>query len=76
MQAQQKFQLYSTAFEDGGKIPAQYTCDGADVSPALQWLFMPEGTKSLVLIVTSYDAVKVMGFPVKHWVVYDIPPLL
>jgi phosphatidylethanolamine-binding protein (PEBP) family uncharacterized protein len=29
--------LTSSAFESKGRIPARYTCDGADVSPPLAW---------------------------------------
>ena len=48
--------ITSSAFEDGGLIPAKYTCDGADVSPPLQWNKVPEGTKSIALICDDPDA--------------------
>lgn len=48
--------LKSTAFTDGGGIPARYTCDGLDSSPPLHWEGVPEGTRSLVLIVDDPDA--------------------
>ena len=60
----------SPAFSHNGSIPSQYTCDGANVSPALQWSNEPEGTKSFALIVDDPDA------PAKvwvHWVVFNIP---
>jgi len=63
--------LSSTAFENGGAIPAEYTCDGADVSPALSFSDIPENAKSLALIVDDPDAP--MGTWV-HWVVWNIPP--
>lgn len=72
-QAGHKFELYSTAFKSGAFIPSVYTCEGTNVSPALQWTGVPKKAKSLSLIVTDYDAVKSVGFPVKHWVVYNIP---
>jgi Raf kinase inhibitor-like YbhB/YbcL family protein len=62
--------ISSTAFSNGGMIPAQYTCDGPDISPPLQWSGLPPGTKTLALIVDDPDA------PAKtwvHWVVYDLP---
>ncbi|PWT84812.1 MAG: YbhB/YbcL family Raf kinase inhibitor-like protein [Acidobacteria bacterium] len=62
--------LSSTSFQGGGKIPSQYTCDGADTSPQLSWPAPPSGTKSLALIVTDPDAP--VGTFV-HWVLYDIP---
>ena len=62
--------LTSPAFEEGGMIPEKYTCDGDDLSPALKWDSLPEGTKSLALICDDPDAP--MGTWV-HWVYYDIP---
>lgn len=60
--------LRSAAFEDGGAIPARYTCDGDDVSPPLAWEGVPEGTGGFALLVTDPDA---GGFV--HWVLTDIP---
>jgi Raf kinase inhibitor-like YbhB/YbcL family protein len=62
--------ITSSAFEDGGLIPAKYTCDGADVSPPLQWDAVPEGTKSIALICDDPDAP--MGTWV-HWVIFGLP---
>jgi len=61
----------STAFEEGGMIPRQYSCDGADISLPLSWSGVPEGTKSLALISDDPDAP--MGTWV-HWVLFNIPP--
>ncbi len=65
--------IYSPAFEQGGVIPARYTCDGADLSPPLVFGNVPEGTGSLVLAVLDPDAP--MGTFV-HWVAYDLLPSL
>lgn len=65
-----KIQVSSTAFQEGGMIPPQYTCDGADVSPPLSWQSIPEGTRSIALIADDPDAP--MGTFV-HWVLYDLP---
>jgi Raf kinase inhibitor-like YbhB/YbcL family protein len=62
-------ELTSPAFEDGGMIPSKYTCNGADVSPPLEWSNTPEGTKSLALICDDPDAP--MGTWV-HWVLYGL----
>jgi len=62
--------ITSSAFQDGGLIPAKYTCDGADVSPPLQWDTVPEGTKSIALICDDPDAP--MGTFV-HWVIFGLP---
>lgn len=62
--------ITSSAFQDGGMIPAKYTCDGADVSPPLQWDNVPQGTKSIALICDDPDAP--MGTWV-HWVLFNLP---
>lgn len=65
-------EITSTAFEPGGEIPVEYTCDGADVSPPLKWSELPEGTLSLVVIMDDPDAPA--GTWV-HWVLYDVSPV-
>ncbi len=68
--------ITSPAFRTGDGIPARHTCDGADLSPQLEWSGLPAGTKSLALIVDDPDAPD----PAKpqrtyvHWVLYNIPP--
>src|SRR5437868_5084301 len=47
--------LASSAFKDGGAIPAQFTCDGAGQSPPLSWTGVPPGTASLALRVQDID---------------------
>ncbi|MEJ2719793.1 MAG: YbhB/YbcL family Raf kinase inhibitor-like protein [bacterium] len=64
-------QLTSPAFEDGGPIPQEYTCEGPDISPPLEWTELPDGTLSLAMICDDPDAP--MGTWV-HWVIYGIPP--
>jgi Raf kinase inhibitor-like YbhB/YbcL family protein len=61
----------SSAFEEGGAIPAHYTCEGLDISPPLSWSSVPNGTRSLALIVDDPDAPR--GAFV-HWVIYNLPP--
>jgi len=46
----------SLAFADHAPIPAEYTADGAGVSPPLQWSGVPSGTVSVVLVVEDADA--------------------
>jgi len=65
-----KFALTSPAFTDGGTIPTQYTCTGADISPPLQWTNQPAGTRSFALVVDDPDA---PGGTWVHWVMYNIP---
>jgi Raf kinase inhibitor-like YbhB/YbcL family protein len=68
--------LTSPAFEPGGKIPSNYTCEGDDVSPPLAIAGVPDGTKSLALIVDDPDAPDPEAPKVVwvHWVVYNLPP--
>jgi hypothetical protein len=61
------FELTSGAFEDGGTIPARYTCDGDNASPPLNWAGAPAETVSMALIVDDPDA---RGFV--HWIVYGL----
>jgi hypothetical protein len=63
--------LASPAIPPNGEIPAQYTCDGADISPPLSWSDVPAGTGSLVLVVDDPDAPSGVF---QHWAVFDIPP--
>ena len=64
------FSIISSAFESGGMIPAQYTCDGADISPPLSWRNVPVSAKSLALICDDPDAP--VGTWV-HWVLFNLP---
>ncbi len=75
-QASRSFRLASPAFADGGEIPEVHTCEGKDVSYALEWSGVPEGTRSLVLIVDDPDAPDPAAPRMTwvHWVLYDIPP--
>ncbi len=61
--------LSSTAFSNGAAIPPTFTCDGADVSPAVQWGAAPAATKSFVLILHDPDA----PIDFTHWLAYNIP---
>ena len=67
--------MTSTAFEHEGTIPRHYTCEGDDVSPPLAWSGLPEGARSLVLIVDDPDAPDPANPRMTwvHWVLYDIP---
>lgn len=68
--------ITSSAFQHDGEIPRVHTCDGADTSPPLQWSGVPDGTKSLALIVDDPDAPDPAApkMTYVHWVLYDIPP--
>ena len=64
------FTLASDAFREGEAIPRRYTCDGADVSPALSWAWAPADTKAYALVMDDPDAPGGLWI---HWVVYDLP---
>jgi len=68
-------EINSTAFSQDGDIPSQYTCDGKDISPPLTWSGLPDGTKSLALIVDDPDAPDPSAPKMTwvHWVLYNIP---
>ena len=67
--------LQSASFSQNGEIPAKFTCEGQDVSPALSWSGVPAGAKSLALIVDDPDAPdpKAPKMTWVHWVLYNIP---
>lgn len=62
--------LTSPAFGQGGRIPREYTCDGANRSPAFVWLGVPPETRSFLLVCDDPDA---PGGVFHHWAAYDIP---
>lgn len=66
--------LTSSAFTDGGAIPARHAQVGRDVSPPLSWTGAPDSTQSFVLIVHDADAAIGDGTDdLLHWMVWNIP---
>ncbi len=63
--------VQSPAFDNNAEIPAKYTGDGEDVSPALSWSGVPEGAAELALVCDDPDAPR--AEPWVHWVIYNIP---
>lgn len=63
--------ITSSAFEAGGALPTRFTCEGENISPPLDWDVLPDGTKSLALILDDPDAPA--EEPFSHWVLYNIP---
>ncbi len=63
--------ITSPAFDEGQMIPSLYTCDGENMSPPLQISDVPEGTKSLAIIMDDPDA---PHGTFTHWVMWNIPP--
>jgi phosphatidylethanolamine-binding protein (PEBP) family uncharacterized protein len=69
---QGKFILSSPAFEHKGKMPAEFTGDGAGISPPLKWTGAPEGTKLYAFQLwhkPRADSEEVKSY----WVVTNIP---
>ena len=62
--------LTSPVFQEGGRIPSKYSCDMDGVSPALAWVGVPKGAKSVALIVDDPDAPRGIF---THWVIFNIP---
>ncbi|KAK0585769.1 hypothetical protein LWI29_033854 [Acer saccharum] len=80
--AADEFRLVSTHISKEGRLPRQYTQEGQgakkNISPPLEWYNVPEGTKSLALVVEDIDAPDPNDpiVPWIHWVVVNIPPSL
>ena len=70
------FQISSAAFRHEEEIPTRHTCEGEDVSPALEWDSVPEGTQSFALIVDDPDAPDPNAPKMVwvHWVLFNLPP--
>jgi Raf kinase inhibitor-like YbhB/YbcL family protein len=66
------FTLTSRDFEAGGSIPLRFTDYDVGMSPSLSWRGLPEGTKTLAVVMEDPDASR--GLPFVHWVAWNIDP--
>jgi Raf kinase inhibitor-like YbhB/YbcL family protein len=66
------FTITSSDFTNGAPIDRQFTGQGSNKIPRLQWEDAPTGTKSFILIADDPDAPG-QKEPWVHWVVYNIP---
>src|SRR5687767_12545735 len=66
-----QLRLISTVFSHNGHIPPLYTCEGKNINPPLKVENIPDGTKTLALIVEDPDAPR---GTFDHWVVWNISP--
>lgn len=64
------FEIRTSFFDNGSFIPANFTCDGANISPSLSWQGAPLGTKTFAIICDDPDAPSKIW---SHWVVFNIP---
>lgn len=65
-----KVRVTSAAFKTGGTISSKYTCDGAGISPPLEWGAVPHGTAEIFVLAidltgSASDAIQ--------WAVAGIP---
>lgn len=61
----------SSAFDDGGAIPSEFTCNGKSTPPPLTWSAPPAGTKSIAVTVEDPDA---PGGTFDHLAAFNLPP--
>ena len=66
--------ISSNAFTDRSPIPVAYTCDGDGRSPELEWTWIPDSARSLVLVVDDFTIPE--RDKTVHWVVWNIDPRL
>jgi Raf kinase inhibitor-like YbhB/YbcL family protein len=68
--------LSSKAFKNNGAIPSKYTCQGIDINPPLDILDVPDGAKSLALIMDDPDVPERIRKDrmFVHWVAFNIDP--
>ena len=66
------FVLSSPAVTDG-RLPTEYTCDGASATLPLLWSGVPAGTKSLALIMHHVAGPDDIHW---YWVLYNLPASL
>lgn len=64
-----EIKLTSTAFKEGEAIPRQYSCDGINVSPPLEWTGVPKSAKTIALVADDPDA---PSGTFVHWVLYNL----
>jgi len=67
-----KFHISSFDFSDGGEIPKECGYKNGNEIPPLTVSGIPEGKKSLALIMDDPDAMEPAGKVWVHWVLWDI----
>ena len=67
-------ELTSAAFSDGGEMDRGFGYKNGNDVPPLTASEIPEGTKTLTLIMDDPDAMGAVGKVWVHWVVWNIDP--
>lgn len=67
---QNNMEITSPQFGDNQNIPKDYTCDGQDINPPLEFNNLPQNTQSLALIMDDPDATTTWV----HWLLWNIDP--
>ena len=67
-------EVTSPAFGDQQPIPVRYTADGEGISPPIAWGDVPEGTRSIALLVEDADSPT--PSPLVHAIAWHIDPAL
>jgi len=62
--------ISSPEFKDNEMMPQEFTCRGKNINPSLVIENIPEGARSLALVVDDPDA---PGGDWVHWVAFNIP---
>jgi Raf kinase inhibitor-like YbhB/YbcL family protein len=65
------FTVTSSAFAPGAIIPPEFSCEGKDISPALQWTGAPARTAAFAIIMDDPDAPAGVWV---HWVMWNLAP--
>ncbi len=66
--------LTAASCTPGHPLPAAYTCNGLNTSPALSWSSLPRhGVESFVIVLDDPDA---PGGLFTHWVLFNVRPSL
>jgi Raf kinase inhibitor-like YbhB/YbcL family protein len=63
--------ISSPEFKNNENLPAKFTGDGQNISPALNWECTLPGTKSFTVIMDDPDAPSGLF---THWIIFNIPP--
>lgn len=56
---------------NGGQLPAEFTCDGAGVSPPLAWAGAPADTVEFAVLMSTLPG---DGTTKWNWVLFAVPP--